>query len=122
MATQERGVLPSHLNAFAAHEVDLSASTLRTGQQIRMIVADEAIQRATREAVPYLVERLARHLVQCNEQEVRAAVDHYLKDRSWVEPIIEEETRKVTREIVREMLLSSELAQGLMDMGWVPRG
>uniref|UniRef100_A0A6M3K934 Uncharacterized protein n=1 Tax=viral metagenome TaxID=1070528 RepID=A0A6M3K934_9ZZZZ len=85
-----------------------------------MVVADEAIQRATREAVPYLVERLARDLVQCNEMEVRAAVDHYLKDRSWVEPIVKEETRKVTREIVREMLLSSELAEALVSLGWAP--
>lgn len=115
MATKERGVLPEHLRGIERKDMHLTAEAIgpRTGQQLRMIVADEALQRCAREAVPYLVEQLARHLVQCNEMEVRAAVDHYLKDRSWVEPLVRDAVFRVVREVVTEMLMSSELAEAL---------
>lgn len=74
-------------------------------------VAEEALAQMGREAMPFIVEKLAEGTIHREGHVIEAAVrDQLYNKREWLEKIIEDETRKVVQSFMRDTLA-----------GWVER-
>jgi hypothetical protein len=92
-------------------EVALGSRSLRTGQQISMIVADEVFPRMGRYAIEAAVERLGQEVVSRHQTDIQAAVHGYILNREWAEPFIKQVISDTVSRILEDML-SGEPAGG----------
>jgi hypothetical protein len=107
--------MPGNRGAFIADdEIAVHAPDLpRTGHRISLDLAEEVYPRLGREAIACAVERLAVEVVYRHQAEIRRAVEGYVLNREWAEPIIREEISRAVRSIITDMLTNSALGQAL---------
>lgn len=91
------------------HDVAVAVPPL-VGQRFTMDVSEERLARMGREGIAHAVETLSRTVVYENEPAIRRAIESYLTDRKWAEPIIRQAIRDAVREFVFGMM-----ATGLAD-------
>ena len=98
--------------SFAKDVVAASVTrTPKVGVRFSLDVAEEALMSMGREAMPYIAKELATVAIHRNATVIDAAVHEKLyNDRAWLDKIIEEETRRITREFISATL-----------QGWIER-
>jgi hypothetical protein len=97
---------------------DVQAAAMRlpsVGVRFSMDVAEDALARMGREAIPHIALDIAKRVVYDNQDLIRSVITDYLRNREWCEPIIEDEIRKTVRAHVRGMF-------ELIEVATTPRG
>ena len=81
------------------------------GVRYSMDFAEDAHAKLGQEAIVIAIERLSGTIVYENEPAIRRAVEHFLHDRGWAEPIIREAIRETVREFILDMMGTSDAAR-----------
>ncbi len=87
---------------------EVMAHVPRVGHRISMDIAEDVYPKMGREAVAYAIERLSNEVVYREEAAIRRAVESFLHDRAWAEPIIHQAIQETVRSIVHDMFESQE--------------
>lgn len=75
----------------------------RFGRRFTMDIEEEVFRRMGQEGVAYAMESLSKQVVYENQHAIRSAVESFLHDREWAEPVIRQAIRDNVREIIRDM-------------------
>jgi len=106
--------VPLKSPTFAADDVQASATmTPRYARRFSLDVAEDALAKLAPAVLPWVVERLAGQIAQRHQGDVEIAVNEYLRNREWAEPVIREAIRDAVQVVVRDMLNSSPLGDTL---------
>ena len=87
---------------------DIATHVPKVGHRISIDIAEDVSPRMGKQAIAYAIERLSNEVVYRERPAIRSAVESFLHDRAWAEPIIRQAIQEAVRGIIRDMLEPQE--------------
>jgi len=90
---------------------DLDASVSlrpRMGRRLSMDVSEEALAQIGARGLEHATKRLSQEIVHLHAADIQRTIDGLLMDRSWAEPIIEDELRRGVRAFISSLWSDEE--------------
>jgi len=85
-----------------------STQTPMVGRRFSMDINEDLLAQVGARALEHAIEKLGQHVAYEHLGDIQRAVDACLMDKAWIQPILEDELRRCTRDFVLSLWSDDE--------------